>query len=709
MAAGCLAKAGYFMGEQLLPPRSANPKGLFEDEEINDINEQILARVLPSGISMYGNLFQPRGAGERPRWLACLPLGISLTPTLELIARIQRATRNVPFCYKDPRFCYTLPVWAPFLKDTTVVCVFRSAAVTVVSTLKECAEVEALQQLNISYRRALEIWYQMYSHVLQHRQSGGQWLLLHYDQILKGDGLDKLAAATGAIVDRSFPDSTLARTQTRQPIRSKYLELYRELCHLAEYQEGDVALSTSPNVIVSSPIRLLVVAHSSQYGGAENVLHELVKGLGRWGIRPLVVFPDAGPMEKALHNFGVQTEIMDVSWCVGFNDYDSEHYLRYASNLKKRVYALAELIQREQINLVITNTAVVLEGALAARLSGAQHVWYVHEMLSRDPVLTTPVPLVPFNALLESLTDKIVVVSHAVKRELEQFVTTDKIEVVYTGIDFAAPAESSNLRSALFGWDETVPTICFVGVQSERKGVLNLVEAATAIVEEFPQVQFVLAGCETDHSLLVRQRIQEKNLQEHFHIVGFRQDALDIIAGSDILVLPSLADAFPLTVLEAMHLGKPVVATRSGGATELVVDGATGWLVPINDSQALANAVISLLSSHETRQRFGKQAKERVQTMFGYEPYITNWRRVLTDVTCQRQELPDGLAPELIDALLTLFDGAATDMIEQRGAISALTNQLDALTNRLDRIHNHPLYKVYRAMRPVLSIIDRTR
>jgi glycosyltransferase involved in cell wall biosynthesis len=638
-----------------------------------------------------------------------LPLGISLTPTLELIARIQRATRNVPFCYKDPRFCYTLPVWAPFLKDTTVVCVFRSAAVTVVSTLKECAEVEALQQLNISYRRALEIWYQMYSHVLQHRQSGGQWLLLHYDQILKGDGLDKLAAATGAIVDRSFPDSTLARTQTRQPIRSKYLELYRELCHLAEYQEGDVALSTSPNVIVSSPIRLLVVAHSSQYGGAENVLHELVKGLGRWGIRPLVVFPDAGPMEKALHNFGVQTEIMDVSWCVGFNDYDSEHYLRYASNLKKRVYALAELIQREQINLVITNTAVVLEGALAARLSGAQHVWYVHEMLSRDPVLTTPVPLVPFNALLESLTDKIVVVSHAVKRELEQFVTTDKIEVVYTGIDFAAPAESSNLRSALFGWDETVPTICFVGVQSERKGVLNLVEAATAIVEEFPQVQFVLAGCETDHSLLVRQRIQEKNLQEHFHIVGFRQDALDIIAGSDILVLPSLADAFPLTVLEAMHLGKPVVATRSGGATELVVDGATGWLVPINDSQALANAVISLLSSHETRQRFGKQAKERVQTMFGYEPYITNWRRVLTDVTCQRQELPDGLAPELIDALLTLFEGAATDMIEQRGAISALTNQLDALTNRLDRIHNHPLYKVYRAMRPVLSIIDRTR
>jgi hypothetical protein len=47
MAAGCLAKAGYFMGEQLLPPRSANPKGLFEDEEINDINEQILAAYCP--------------------------------------------------------------------------------------------------------------------------------------------------------------------------------------------------------------------------------------------------------------------------------------------------------------------------------------------------------------------------------------------------------------------------------------------------------------------------------------------------------------------------------------------------------------------------------------------------------------------------------------------------------------------------------------
>jgi len=716
MVAGCLAQAGYFMGGQMLPARTANPKGLFEDEEINDINEQILTQVLPSGIPVYGNFFQPRSPRERPRWLACLPQGIPLTITPDIATRIQRATGHVPFCYKDPRFCYTLPVWEPFLKDTALVCVFRYPAVSAASMVRECAEVEALQPLKMSYRRALEIWYQMYSHVLQHRRADSKWLFLHYDQVVRGDHLDQLAAATGAIVDRSFPDSTLDRTRALQPVPPKHLELYREFCHLAMYQGLDGLSRATPTAIVSSPaIRPLVVAHSSQYGGAEKVLQELVKGLTAREVKPLVVFPESGRMEKAMRDVGIQTEIMEMSWCIGPADHTSEQYLRYASNLKERVYPLADLIQQRQLNVVITNTAILLEGALAARLTGVPHIWYVHEMLSRDPALTTLVPLASFNSLLEQLTDKIVVVSHAVKREIEQFVATDKIEVVYTGLDTDASTKSNNLKSRLFGWDETVPTVCFVGAHSERKGLRNLVDAAPAVVEKFPQVKFVLVGCETDYSRLVHHRIQERNLNDHFRIIGFRDDALDIIANSDILVLPSVADALPLAVLEAMHLGKPVVATLSGGAAEMVVDGATGLLVPVNNSQALAQALVALLQSPETQHRFGRQARERARELFGYESYLSNWNRVLTDVT-RRRPVGDSVAPELIDGLLTLFERAASDKvtaIEQRGTIAALTHmigslerdreeqreRMNELKERLNRIHKHPLYKIYRWVR----------
>src|SRR5678809_376735 len=218
-------------------------------------------------------------------------------------------------------------------------------------------------------------------------------------------------------------------------------------------------------------IRPLVVAHSSRCGGAENVLHELVKGLAKRGIEPVVVFPESGVTEQKLRDRGEVTETDGMKRFVETTKCKPERFLEYAATLKDRVHRLVGLIHQRQLNLVITNTAVVFEGALAARLAGVPHVWYVHELLSKDPSLSTLVPIAAFNSLLEYLSDRIVAVSQAVKFEIEQFVTTDKIEVIYTGLDDAAWTESSKMRSDLFGWNETVPTVAFVGTLSERKGL----------------------------------------------------------------------------------------------------------------------------------------------------------------------------------------------------------------------------------------------
>src|SRR5437879_5732793 len=99
MLAGMLHGAGYYMGTHLIPADESNPKGYFEDDEINAINEALLAPVTPT----------LRCPSDGWRWLARVPVGTPVPFLPAISERIEAQTRRIPFAFKDPRFCYTLP------------------------------------------------------------------------------------------------------------------------------------------------------------------------------------------------------------------------------------------------------------------------------------------------------------------------------------------------------------------------------------------------------------------------------------------------------------------------------------------------------------------------------------------------------------------------------------------------------------------------
>jgi hypothetical protein len=238
MVAGTLAKAGYFMGENLIPAREANSKGFFEDVEVNMINEDLLAPLVPQRVVLLGQeFFRPRPL-EGQRWLAYLPLGTRVPRPSWIASRIEAVTRRGPYCFKDPRFCYTLPAWRPFLKNAVFVCVFRDPSSTAASILKECHEASYLQTLSMTSSRALKIWNEMYLHVLRTHRREGDWLFLHYDQVVGGDGLSRLEKFVEAPVDVGFPEAALRRSypadNSRVPKRTR--RIYQELCDSAGYR-----------------------------------------------------------------------------------------------------------------------------------------------------------------------------------------------------------------------------------------------------------------------------------------------------------------------------------------------------------------------------------------------------------------------------------------------------------------------------------------
>lgn len=235
MVAGTLSTAGYFMGNRLIVPREANPKGFFEDWEINGINETLLAPVVPKRPKILGKdrcRYRPL---EGQRWLASLPLGTKISCPVDVAESIESAVSREPYCFKDPRFCYTLPAWRPFLKNAAFVCVFRAPAITTSSILKECRDASYLHTLEMTFHRAIDVWTQMYMHVLRIHRFKGAWLFLHYNQLLSGDGLDRLDGFLDAPVDRSFPEPTLSRSSCSLRVPRRTWQVYRQLCELAEY------------------------------------------------------------------------------------------------------------------------------------------------------------------------------------------------------------------------------------------------------------------------------------------------------------------------------------------------------------------------------------------------------------------------------------------------------------------------------------------
>ena len=122
------------------------------------------------------------------------------------------------------------------------------------------------------------------------------------------------------------------------------------------------------------------------------------------------------------------------------------------------------------------------------------------------------------------------------------------------------------------------------------------------------------------------------NLQSKVIFTGFREDVPEILNAMDIFVLPSLKEGFSRSIIEAMAAGKPVIATSVGGNSEADVDGVTGFIIPPNTPQSLAERMIELLDDRNKMQNMGKKGRKRVEENFTAENYVENIEKIYNEI-----------------------------------------------------------------------------
>ncbi|MEI6684362.1 MAG: hypothetical protein WCO44_17180 [Bacteroidota bacterium] len=243
MMGGILHQAGYFMGDDLYPPRDSNPQGFFENAIINGINEKILSGfdhyLENPGHPGYDKYWSPFRPGEGHRWLGYYPLDIEITSqgdSREVL--LKQTLSRADFAYKDPRFNYTLPVWLPYLPETTMfICLFREPGINIGSVLKECETAGYLGDFALTKELAENLWCNSYNHLLKNLGTidPGRFIFVHFRQLLSGDCLPFLSQKLGVNLTPGFIAPELERTRSGFPVTPPTESIYRRLCSLAGY------------------------------------------------------------------------------------------------------------------------------------------------------------------------------------------------------------------------------------------------------------------------------------------------------------------------------------------------------------------------------------------------------------------------------------------------------------------------------------------
>ena len=385
--------------------------------------------------------------------------------------------------------------------------------------------------------------------------------------------------------------------------------------------------------------KILFLSHSPRWGGAEKCLYLLLKALPRHQFDPLVLVPDDGALRESISALGIETRVQPVPlWVRPAADRWTD------TGFSEGIAPIVKLIEQEHIDVVFSNTSVIVGGALAARICGIPHIWHVLEMLSSDPVLRPVLALPDFYSLMGILSDRVIAASDSVRSELEQHKTSANVEVIHSVVEEAEENSLDRRKENVFGVSEDTFVVSFVGELSERKGVEDLVGCIPRVLARNPDVRFMIAGRDAGRAPEVRDQIVQLGIENSVQMLGFRDDIPNIMAATDVFVLPTRSDPLPLAVQEAMSVGTPVVATMSGGCADLVVDGETGYLVPVGDRTALSNAINLLMESPEMRQRMGQLGRQRLLRKFSHQRYIERMTAVLVDPRGSNGTLSDGPA-----------------------------------------------------------------
>ena len=391
-----------------------------------------------------------------------------------------------------------------------------------------------------------------------------------------------------------------------------------------------------------SPRKILLLDTGKEWGGGTNSMFELLRRIDKQSFSVTPLFydnyrrGDSGDLRGAFAEIGLELQILprrqQPLWAKLLKEL-VRGFLSWAPSVRRQCLFAIEKVWRIRpdarrlaaylrdggYDLLYLNNqpSSNLEGLLAAEMAGTPVVQHcrIEADLNVEEV-----------TILNRVVQKVICVSSGVKETLvAQGVMAEKCSVVLNGVDGSLPLPDKSVARQSLGWQAN-RVVGTIGSLVPRKGILPLMAAFARLKRE--DVHLLVVG-EGPQREALEAAARSQAITHQTHLVGFHKDPLPFLAAMDIFCLVSAREGLPRVVLEAMLLGKPVIATDIPGTRELVHHEETGLLVPYGDEPALLAALEKLIADPALADAMGQRGREVVLAQYSIETYVHGVESVL--------------------------------------------------------------------------------
>lgn len=407
-------------------------------------------------------------------------------------------------------------------------------------------------------------------------------------------------------------------------------------------------------------INILFVEGGTGWGGSSVSLYRSLKYFDRKKISPIVFFykNGDGPFVNRIRSLDIEiisfktstlikehnaTQILKDNYLRFIKDFLRKTPLKYILKMMLRIFEfinfdipsslfIMKIIKQRRIKIVFLNNDLHfhLPAVLAAKLLTVPCICRKAGIGGGKRI----------RKFLSRFVDTYIATSNAAALDhIQNKFSYKKIVTIYGGVDLEEfkPSDDRLKIRAEFGISQHAKVIGSVSRIDEGKGYSLLMEAASLVLKEYPSCVFLIIGKDINSDRNLHKKLKDQaltlNLGKNVIFTGWRNDVPDVLSVVDIYVQPSvLPEGLPMATLEAQAKSKPTVVTNAGGLAETVIEGITGFIVPVDNAFLLSRAIMRLINDQNLLKKMGLNVRRRIEEEFDIRKNVKEIEKVFIEL-----------------------------------------------------------------------------
>lgn len=373
---------------------------------------------------------------------------------------------------------------------------------------------------------------------------------------------------------------------------------------------------------------ILIVSPTGGYAGIDVCMQTLVYGLDKTKFNPIVVFPINSLLKKEFEEQGIRCYELPLNWWfpISFSGNDILHIF---PTLREKVIPLISIIKDNNIDIVLSNTSVGFDGAVASAICNIPHVFFLHakyeDNIYKDMLNETKEFIYQF---MGRVSYKLVCCSKFLQNYLEQYV--DNAVCIYNGVD----TSKFQYKQRILKPNDILRMVC-VGHYNANKQQDFVIEALYYLKKKSPEllnrVSFTMIGPgEPSFLEKLKKMVSEYKLEKNVNFEDFRNDICTYIQNFNLYINSSISENLPVSVLEAMASGMPTLGVPNDGTLQLISEGETGFIT--KTPEEMADKIIYILKNPKIVESMSSRSRERVEKYFSADKYIKNFENLFNEI-----------------------------------------------------------------------------